>query len=224
MKRLPILLLTLLISFPLHAAKLYKWVDKDGNVHYSQTKPLDAASPEAENAEEMNVSSSVVKPTRRRGKMYCGDDLLPELDDSKARNISTLQRRIYDWEDSVNRRRERRADYAKSNDSLDRRRTNPFDREDDEDRCKIAWAKARLADMQGDKEQIVGRYETVKKAITEVEEQKLAECGQDDRTGFVTVDDEYRRHRKCVDRYDRELRKLKKELRTAEREYEMVDM
>ncbi len=223
MDRFVVMFLVFLISLPLYAGKLYKWVDKEGNVHYSQTKPLDESAPEAENAEVMNVSSSVVKPTRRRGELYCGEDVLPELGESAARNITTLQERIYDWEDSIERRRERRAEYAKRNDSLDRRRANPFDTEDDEDRCKIDWAKAKLAELAGDKEKIVDRYNTVNTAIEDVEKRKLAECGTDDRTGFVVVDERYRSYKKCVDRYDRELRKLKQELRNAERDYKMVE-
>lgn len=39
------LLAALLVSTPLHAAKLYKWTDEEGNVHYSQ-KPASATGTE----------------------------------------------------------------------------------------------------------------------------------------------------------------------------------
>ena len=39
-----LLLLTVLISVPLHAASIQKWVDEEGNVHYGDAPPVNTRS------------------------------------------------------------------------------------------------------------------------------------------------------------------------------------
>ena len=51
---------------------------------------------------------------------------------------------------------------------------------------------------------------------------KVAECGTDDRTGVIKVDDKYRDYQRCIRPYDRELSKLKRKIRSAKREAELV--
>ncbi len=225
MKKILLLLFLLLISTQAISGKLYKWVDKDGRVNYTQTPPPDDAG--VDDAKEMNISSTVIKPTKKRGKYYCGTDQLPNLSDKPATNISNLQYKIYDWEEAIERREKERSKYIKrryysvENFNREMRRNN---QEDLEDRCKIEWANKQLRLLQGDKREIIQRYDDIKVAIGELESRKLSECGKDDRTGFVVVDDEYREYLDCIKRYDGELRRLKRELRKAENNRDMVEI
>ena len=58
-----LLLAALLASSPLHAAKLYKWTDEEGNVHYSQ-KPASATNTEEViNAQPQEVEEAVEEMT-----------------------------------------------------------------------------------------------------------------------------------------------------------------
>jgi len=213
-----------LISTPLLAGKLYKWVDKQGTVHYTQTPP---PKNQVKEAKEMNISSNTIKPEKKRGNYYCGKDELPKLKESAAVNITNLQHNIYGWEDSIERRKEERSRYLKRS-SYKTKYTSEaiqrYNQDDAEDRCKIDWAKAQLETLEGEKEKIIERYHTVKNAITDVEKKKLKECGKDDRSGFVVVDEKYREFMQCNDRYDRELRKLRKEMKKAKSNYKLVDI
>ena len=49
------LLAGVLIALPTHAAKLYKWVDADGNVTYSERRP-----PPESNAETIRLRSATI--------------------------------------------------------------------------------------------------------------------------------------------------------------------
>ncbi|MEW8628070.1 MAG: DUF4124 domain-containing protein [Candidatus Thiodiazotropha sp.] len=224
MKQLILLLSLMLVASPAISGKLYKWVGEDGTVNYTQSPPPDAVK--NENTKEMNISSTTIKPIKKRGKYYCGSDQLPSLDRSAAVNISNLQARIYDWEDALERRQTDRAKYIKRrhysaknlNEALQR-----FNRDDLEDRCKIEWAQNQLSSLQGEKKKIFSRHEMVKSAIQEIEEKKARECGVDERTGFITVDDEYNASVQCKKRFDRELRKLERELKKAERNRNLVE-
>ncbi len=213
----------LLVSMQATAGKLYKWVDKDGTVHYTQTSPPEAAA--ADDAEELNISTATIRPTKKRGRYYCGRDELPRLSGTTAVDISNLQNKIYDWEEAMERRETERSGYVKRryynvenyNDALRR-----YNQDNSEDRCKVAWAKKQLGMLQGDKKKIVARYDDIKSAIEELEGRKLRECGKDERTGFIVVDEEYREYMQCNKRFDDELRRLKRELKKAERDRDLV--
>ena len=56
-----IALIVLLLAVPLASAKVYKWVDKDGNVHFSEQPP-----PEEVQAEEVDTSGSELRESQRR--------------------------------------------------------------------------------------------------------------------------------------------------------------
>jgi hypothetical protein len=83
--------------------------------------------------------------------------------------------------------------------------------------------RSQLSSLQGEKKKIFSRHKTIESAISEVEEKKATECGVDDRTGFITVDEKYNETVQCNKRYDRELRKLKRELKKAERNRNLVE-
>lgn len=225
MKTIICILLLAVALTPAFAGKMYKWIDKQGTVHYTQTPPPQEQA--VNKAKEMKVSTNTVKPERKRGKLYCGEDVLPKLKESAAINITNLQQNIYGWEDSIERRKKDRDQMMKRNSYSLKYSTDAlarYNREDAEDHCKIGWAKAQLKSMDGDRDKIIDRYHSVNQAIEDVEERKLNECGTDDRSGFIVVDEKYREFTKCNDRYDRELRKLKKEMKNAKRNYDMVNV
>jgi len=224
MKQVILLIMLLVVSTQVISGKLYKWVDKDGRVNYTQTPPPDPAA--ADNAEEMDISSAVLKPRRKRGSYYCGRDELPKLSGDAAYKISSLQNKIYSWEDAIERRETQRADNIKRRYYSAQRLNETLRRhsqEDLEDRCKLVWAKEKLSLLQGDKKEIIQRSDDIKVAIEDLKSKKLRECGKDERKGWIAVDDEYREYLDCTKRYDRELRKLKRELKNAERNRSMVE-
>lgn len=60
-KLLMIALAALLLSPLAHAGKVYKWVDKDGNVHYSNTPPPEASQQERQVLDEHGNLTEVLR-------------------------------------------------------------------------------------------------------------------------------------------------------------------
>lgn len=89
----------LFLSFPLLAGKLYKVVDVDGNVTFSQFPPKEAV--DGVKVETMKVKGArQAAVTHSGGKSYCGDIKLPEKSKYSSRNdyfLSNLVRSNKYW-------------------------------------------------------------------------------------------------------------------------------
>ncbi len=75
MKRALLLCLFLLPTVMASAAGVYRWVDENGTVHYTQTPP-----PKADrvgDVESVSTSVGVYSPRRRDGALYCGSRRVP---------------------------------------------------------------------------------------------------------------------------------------------------
>jgi len=73
---------------------------------------------------------------------------------------------------------------------------------------------------------IILNYRQRKKAVESVEEQMESKCGKEPAerswVGFGEVRDRYMAWEKCTRQYEKELKKKKKQLRAAERQYKLV--
>jgi len=208
------------------ADKLYKWVDKNGVTHFSQTPP-----PESESnakAERLDYSDRrTLKPHREGKYLYCGDERLRDYGGNSAVKISNLEQNIIDQKKNISSLQERRADAVKrawqrTKGGFDEQ-VRRYDTQLEVEQCKLGWAESQLAELGGERKKISDRASTVNAAIEEVEERKVSACGVDNRTGFVKADDSYRNYRKCIAPYDRELAKLRREQRSAERDQKIVE-
>ena len=215
------------------AGKIYKWTDKEGNVHYTQTPPPQSTA--NSKPEQMKVSGAASVQPEKRGKYYyCDTNQLPNLSRSKAAsNISMLREDIANWQYSIQQQQQQRVDEMKRlsqyngyrsssygnsiNDTVSR-----YDKKIAVIQCKVDWAEKKLADYKQDTGKITQRYNDINKALDEIEERKVKDCGTDDRTGWVAVDDKYREYQRCVKNYDREINRLKRQQRDAKRDYELI--
>ncbi|MEM7254648.1 MAG: DUF4124 domain-containing protein [Pseudomonadota bacterium] len=220
-----VLLLCLAIGFsPLVNAKTYKWVDADGNVHYTQTPP--PASAKRSKQLKVNVEK-VVRVEKRGRSYYCGNRVLPSNRSRASTEIANLTQRIPDWRAEIERVKERRAEYVKANAGrLDRahakKSMSRFESKVAEAKCAIAWAEERLASLDGERAEIVNYHKELQETYDTVLRKKNANCGQDNRQGVIKVDAKYREHQQCIRPYDRELSKIKRQLKSAKREAELV--
>jgi hypothetical protein len=217
------------ISTSAFSASLYKWVDKDGNTHFSQTPP-----PQAESTADIDQvqlrNNRVIKPRKEGRDWYCGNDRLSNsFGDRPAIRIANLEQYIIDRRREMESMKERRMEavnrsyrYRQSslNQSDELRR---YDTDIDEEQCKLEWAQGELAALGDERSKITDRIQTVQDGIAEIEQRKIARCGIDNRTGVIIVDDEYRAYQECTKPYDREIDKLRRELKNAERDQKIVD-
>lgn len=59
-----LLLLTLSLSLPVYATKLYQWTDEEGNIHYSQTPPANTQAESKEIKGGVNTDKSTQQPAQ----------------------------------------------------------------------------------------------------------------------------------------------------------------
>lgn len=205
-------------------AKTYKWVDAEGNVHYSQKPPPKSA----QQSSTMKVNArKVVKVRKKVRGLYCGDSKLPKQSDSAAVNISNLRYQIESWEENIEYQQEQRETYIKRNASRSARsafkkRLTRYDKTIAERECQIKWARERLVALEGDRSSILAHHDKLVGLQRTVESQKVQTCGTSSREGVIVVDDEYRAYLKCVRPFDRELRKLKKTIRRSGRDVKLI--
>jgi ABC-type multidrug transport system fused ATPase/permease subunit len=90
MMKLIILLIGLMVSLGVHA-QVYKWVDKDGNVHFSDQPPVE----EEALAEEVDVSASELSAQQQRAAEIRHQQQLKkasEQRDTRAKNADEEKR------------------------------------------------------------------------------------------------------------------------------------
>jgi len=176
MRRMVIGVVLLMICPLAQAGKIYQWVDEQGNVHYTQTPPPQSA---AANSEELNRSVAKVRPRKKGKHYYCGEDRLPNLRTKPEYAISSLEESIIGWEDATRRLREERAEYisenvARSSRESYRKRVRYFEQQIAENECKVAWARAQLAELGDARAAIRDRYRDIQSTLADLEGRKEA--------------------------------------------------
>lgn len=219
------LILLSTLSAPSYAAKLYKWVDKNGVTHFSQTPPEEGQTKSAEKVELRDTRA--LKPRKEGRYLYCGEERLRKFGDRSAVKFANLEQYIIDQNNNLDSLQQQRADavsrswkYKKSGFSDEVRR---YDTQIETVQCKIGWAKDELAGLGDERKNIAERMNDLNAAIGEIEQRKTSACGVDNRTGFIEVDDEYRAYKRCIAPFDREISKLRREQRSAERDQKIVE-
>lgn len=220
-----LLIITLIGISDVHAEKLYKWVDEEGNVTYSQTPPPADSSVQQEN---IDVSQSIIKPRKRGKKMYCGKSALPNISNRPEQAISMLEENILTWRDNNANTKEQRGEYtSKNSKNFDKlsfaKSLRTYDDRIKETDCKINWAKEELENLSGARTKIVKNRDNINDALRELENKKISTCGSNHYSGLVVLDDEAREYFKCEKRFDREISNMKKKLSSAEKNVKMID-
>ena len=92
--------LSFLVSLPAWSGKLYKWVDKNGQTHYSQIPPQKHEVKDPSAVTEKSATSTI--PVTRKGDYaYCGDMKLPGPLYEPKRMLLNLGSRIEGWKKSL---------------------------------------------------------------------------------------------------------------------------
>ena len=176
------------------AAKMYKWVDEQGNTHYTQTPPPKSA----QQARQLKVHTGSAVTVQKKGRnFYCGKHALPKVSENPAAAIAKLQDHIARWEENIIRSKENREQYIKSNSRHSARnwfsaQLRKHDHEIAQRECRMKWGKETLASFDDEKASIVKHHKELKTLREQVERQKGSPCGTDTRTGVIVVDDAYR--------------------------------
>jgi len=240
-----IILMLLGISAPTHAAKIYKWVDENGATQYSQKPPPKSVNTSSE--VDVGSRANLIKPEKRGKDYYCGDHKLSSIRGTPANIITNIQRSLINWQREKERQYEQRLNVSKKmNESIsrsldrrikyngrgssssssyldrDKKSLRQYDRKIAQIDCKIKWGQSKLEEYADEKKAITAKYESSMGMLNKLKERKTAACGEDKWEGVVVVDNEYRTYKRCAAQFNRQINRLKRSTRQAERDYESV--
>lgn len=188
------LFLLFLLAESAQAAKFYKWVDKEGTVHYTQTPP--PADQVDDKMVSIKQSKSASVPVTRKGDYdYCGTNRMPgPYDDAKA-ILNGLDQREEQWRSSLrqkekslndalkeeSRYRDQRLKYNSSsstrNDSYHRERRERLVKEIKDLRCSLTWVDKQRNYFKKSSKEYAGEYKSAERIYQAALEKAIQECG-----------------------------------------------
>lgn len=177
-------------------AKVYKWVDAQGQVHYSQTPPPKAIVT-AKDSEVMTGLSRKYFPREKDGETYCAGEKLYRI-------------KSYDVENTIYfliEEKDRFEQLVGAESDTERR---------DVLRCKAQYYTNELQQHSNRIDQIRREYETLEKRRVAMEKSKDGCYSDKDKTLYVG--EEARDMVQCLDRYD-SLNEIEQRLRDLKKVY-----
>lgn len=206
-------------SLPAQGA-IYKWVDSNGNTHFSQTPPVPRAAtdyPEVAEVDTGGYSGSGV--SSRNGGLYCGERRLPS-DDDPIIQLANIRYSMSGWAASLQRQQSRRDEMVlqrldhSAESSMHRSlsdRIASADKSIRELQCALRWGPRQSAKLQAARTQ----FERTLQAAREDFKRYKNRCGpKPDIQGF-TRDPRALEWARCqnaggVATHNRKLRRLKR--------------
>ena len=194
-----------------HAA-VYKWVDKEGNVQYSQMPPpvTQEVTPTLRSNSWSGVSS--IKPLRTGDKIFCGRLEVTELSISDTALKENLRLVIDAW--------------VKKRNELDRRRLNlsaetPLDKRLEldnqyaEQSCRVNWVHAKLKTLDSFAYKSNNSYQALKNEYDRLKSLQEEECSTDPKKLGKTmlIGKEANEWGKCYDGYRYKMRDIKAKMK-----------
>lgn len=229
------LLLLLLVTLFFHAgataAKMYKWTDKNGEVHFSQTLPIgDESSIAYDQVKIQQTTGAVLVPSTIDGQLYCGELQLPKQSKYQPQSVKNLTTKTKSWRKSLKRSQQAldrflipkknyrySSSYRKSttfNEELARHQKPVH-----EYLCAVEWARGKIA---GVRESEMGYMEAKSKAQKDLNvatAQMHRICGDEPEkyNEYGKKRQRYLEWKKCTRKYGAVVREMRDKLRTVER-------
>jgi hypothetical protein len=208
---------------------MYKWVDENGQTHYSQTPP-EGLSPSTGTSEEVTVRSRLPShsPVRRDGRWYCGELRLPERDADVGSYLVNLKIHREAWVENRDRAREdhrsllREAPDDDARPAIKRTHEGRLDSAREQlarYQCAIVWADAEIRNYADYRQSLVSEYESARAELDELRTRRANECAVDK---SILVGEEAREYQSCVDQYDARIRELNGVVRRNRRQMELL--
>lgn len=171
--------IALLITMsPVHA-KVYKWTDADGQVHYSQTPPPKSLGAPRETKVMKDLSRKYF-PRKKDGETYCAGEKLYNI---TSYNVELKVLYL------INEKHRIELLASKERDT----------EEHDILRCKVQFYKAELRQRSNRIEQIRNEYESLERRRQALAESKRTNCHSD---STLLIGDKARDIAECLDRHE----------------------
>lgn len=225
-------LLSVLAASSAWSGKLFKWVDKEGQTHYSQTPPPKEEVRSKSDVAEKSAGSAI--PATRKGDYaYCGDMKLPgPLYEPKSillglggrveswtKSLRASERSLTDQLRALGNKNRQQDKYRSSSSSLSyndhsAEQRNQTSRRIKEYRCALAWAdrqKTKYADIKQEIAHDLTGAKTNYQALLDAAHQ---DCGYEPKDfANPNYNEKKTAWIKCMRPHDRKIRSSKAELR-----------
>lgn len=213
------------------AAKMYKWTDNNGEVHFSQTPPIGDESADLHDKVQIKqTSGSLLSPSVVDNKSYCGELRLPKRNKYKSLSVNQLNEKTKTWRKSLKRSRQalgrflapkkryrHSSSYRKSitfNEELAR-----YQKPVNEYQCAIEWAKGKIASARESGIAFVEAKSKAQKDLNIAKAQMRRICGSEPEkyNEYGNKRDRYMKWKKCTRKYGAVVREMRDKLRSVER-------
>lgn len=224
--------IAIVASSPAWSGKLYKWVDKNGQTHYSQIPPQKDQLKDSKAVKEKSAGSSI--PVNRRGDYaYCGDMKLPGPLYEPKRMLLGLGDRVDSWRKSLQQSEQsltrqlrhlgeqtrRKNKYRSSSSNISytdeaAEKRNSTSRRIKEYRCAIAWAERQKKKYSDVKQEVAYDLKGAKANYQAALDAAHQDCGFEPKD-FANANYNVKKSAwiKCMRPHDRKIRASKRNLR-----------
>ncbi|WP_428625147.1 DUF4124 domain-containing protein [Sedimenticola sp.] len=215
----------------LSAAKMYKWVDENGEVHFSQTPPLNSEQPVSpDKVQVQQMSGAVLAPTLVNDQLYCGELKLPQGSEKRRLSVKTLSEKIKYWNQSLDRSKQSldrflapkksyrySSSYSKKNtfnEDLAR-----YQKPVNEYQCAIAWANGKMDEVREGEAAYHQEHTKAKKDLEVATAQMHQICGSEPEkyNQYGKKRERYLEWRRCTRKHSEVVREMRDRLRAVER-------
>ncbi len=218
-----LMLLSVFVN-PVLAGKLYKWVDSEGNVSYSQVPPPEDEKVKQEKVVNVSVASNAAQVTRHGNYEYCGDLKLPGPLSDTERLYREMhgkreywERRLKDAQSSL--QRSINSKYKSYKQNRDR-----WTKQISELKCALSWELTKREQLKDIEQNISQKFKQAQLSYDRLNEAAYDDCGPEP----VLADDiqvyesSKKRWRACMKKHNRLLKNAKSNLRRAENDFELL--
>jgi len=244
-KTLLLTCLLLSISSHSHAGKLYKIVDENGMVTFSQYPPAEKS--ESSVIEDVKMNTAAQATLSKIGNtLYCGDMRLPNQpvsETQQARFIQDLVRRQKEWNEKLERveqqieknnyqqfKQGQKTSYYNNHQKAQRsleyqKRKDKNIQTTKELRCAISWGKSKQHEIDNYKEDNHQEVERLQQVSKNLKRAIKVHCGKEPLLDPSKPANKHARSEwmECSQEYRRDLRKVDGKLRQADSNYQRIN-
>jgi len=178
---------------------VYKWVDNDGNTHFSQTPPTKNDQVHSSAKLDAHLGSAAIEAVQNGNKVFCGRLQVMDVNISDEILVENIRLSIDDW----SKQRQKIDQKRRGNHQLEQRYAE-YD-------CRVRWGYRKLQTLRSFKYQANKEYDALQQEYNRLKERQEKECSTDpEKLGkTMLVGREADEWGKCYNHYKYKMRDVK---------------
>ena len=221
---LAVITTVLLSAGPVAAGKVYKVIDENGKVTFTDKPPMpaEAASVKTEQLDVQEDSGNRTALTQLGNSQFCGHLKMPVDNDYGSQYLERIIHARQQWERQLERLEKTISQpsssyYSRYNKPAYNKNTSPENLEKMRDyRCGIHWANNTESALKQEKADLISTVDKHNKYLNELIQRKAASCGSEPEFGVPNFTQRKSAWRKCSQEYDSLIREGQRALSEAD--------